>query len=156
SDELLRRVEGSGIGRLLALTPSPDVNSLAVIHFSRHFGRSQVFQLALSPDHAPIDARVKGDVALELIGRVLFRNDLTFDELNSLFSSGHTMRRTLLTREFDFNALESRDDCRVIPLFVADPGGEVIVCTAEVEITPQPGQFVIGLAAVRAEVGVST
>jgi len=145
SDRLLRQVEGTGIGRLLALTPSPDVNSLATIHFSRHFGRSQVFQLAISPEDARIDARVKADISLEMRGRVLFKADLTFEAMTSLLSAGHEIRKTLLTREFDFTALESRNDGRAIPLFLIDPGGELLVSTADDPVAPKAGQSVIAL-----------
>ena len=45
SEELLEKIEGTGIRQLLALTPNEEVNSLAAVHFARVFGRSNVYQL---------------------------------------------------------------------------------------------------------------
>ena len=46
SDYIMNEIELTGIGRMLALTPNPEVNSLAALHFSKIFGRNEVFQLS--------------------------------------------------------------------------------------------------------------
>jgi hypothetical protein len=146
SDHLLRRMDGTSIARLLALTSSLDVNSLAAVHFSRHFGRSQVYQLALNTGNDEINRRVKGDVTLELRGRLLFDRELTFQQFHERLVAGHSLRKTLITREYEFRELEARADGKTIPLFVIEPDGEVNVSTADDPLIPKPGQSVIVLA----------
>ncbi len=46
SEYVHEELDLAGIGRLLALTPNDEVNSLASIEFAHHFGRKNVFQLA--------------------------------------------------------------------------------------------------------------
>lgn len=55
ADNVLDRVEISGIGKLMAMTANDDVNSLAALHFAPLFGRSQAYQL-MPEDETLLDA----------------------------------------------------------------------------------------------------
>ncbi len=69
SERVLEHIEGTGIGQLLAVTPNEEVNSLATLHFARHFGRSAVYQLSPARDVK----REKERVSHELHGQGSFR-----------------------------------------------------------------------------------
>ena len=46
SENLMFDIQLDGIGRLLAMTPNDEVNSLASLRFEDIFGRGEVYQLA--------------------------------------------------------------------------------------------------------------
>ena len=58
----------TGLGRMLALTPSSDVNRLAARHFGEVFGRQEVYRL--SPRR--LDEHDQPVVAQDVDGRLLF------------------------------------------------------------------------------------
>lgn len=145
SEQLLRRIDGTGIGRLLALTPNAEVNTLAVMHFGRHFGRSQIFQLPLAPDGAGVEARVKADVTHELHGRRLFDAHMTYDRLATLLARPNAIKRTHLTKEFTWDNLHSRS-AGSMPMFAIDPTGPLHISTLANPVLPKPGQTVVYLA----------
>ncbi len=139
ADDLMDRIDLDGIGRLLAVTSNNEVNSLAVVRFSETFGRSEVYQFS----HETSDERGK-KVSTELRGRTLFSRDLDFASLTMKFTGGAEIRSTPLTKQFDMDALRSRHT-EVIPLFLVSEGGDLIVCTADSQPAPKPGQTVISL-----------
>jgi NhaP-type Na+/H+ or K+/H+ antiporter len=171
SDEVVEQVEGTGIARLLALTPNEEVNTLAAVHFGRIFGRSQVYQLApeaqkpaaAGPAGPSADGRAsaslppaggseakskeKQKVSQELHGRVLFAPGITFEALAAKLAAGAKVRRTLFTTEFDYDDFRGVHPDGFVPLFLITPTGEWTVCTADDPVTPAPGQVLISLVA---------
>lgn len=153
--QVREEVELTGIGRLLAITPNNEVNSLAAVQYARHFGRSNTFQL--SPDTARSNPKAnpgaektkpKGEVSQELTGRVLFANGPAHARLEELFSAGATVRKTRLTKEFGFDRwkqIHNADAGDAIILFVVDENGVVRVATADSPLQPKAGQSVIAL-----------
>ena len=149
------RIELTGIGRLLAMTPNNEVNSLAAVQYGRHFGRSNVFQLSPHSPRTQAKARAKGDavskktqVSEELSGRVAFAGGPTFDRLDDLFDAGAQVRRTRLSKEFTYDDWKTRhgiDDGRAIVLFIVDDTGSVRVTTPEAPVQPKAGQSIIAL-----------
>ncbi|MEM7809766.1 MAG: NAD-binding protein, partial [Planctomycetota bacterium] len=149
-------IELTSIGRLLALTPNNEVNSLAAVQHGRHFGRSNVFQLSTNGERTRQKAIQKGesaekrsDVTGELQGRIAFDSGATFDRLETLLASGAAIRQTKLTKAFgydDWRELNGADEGRAIPLFVVSDDGAVTVLTPESKIQPRAGQALIALA----------
>ncbi len=155
SMQVMERLQLSGIGRLLALTPNDEVNSLAAVHFARHFGRSNVYQLASSsdrghrkPEKEPAK-RKKTEVVEEIKGRTLFARGLTHEELEERLASGAQLRRTKLTREFSYDDWRQRHGERAVPLFLIEDNGSLQVFTADRALTPKPGQTIIALTPLR-------
>ncbi|WP_158633347.1 cation:proton antiporter [Tautonia sociabilis] len=126
---LHERIDPGRIGRLLALTPNEEVNSLAALHFAGLFGRDRVYQLTpephgsarspSNPDTGPepdvssslstqLDAAGSPEagrsVALELHGRVLFGPGMTYKHLESLLYAGATVERLCLAPDSDTDA----------------------------------------------------
>ena len=96
AEDTLDRVDLSGVGRLLALTPNDEVNTLATLHCTEMFGRVEVYQL---------DAKGEADVLVqtmalphELQGRLLFASGMTFAQLSQQFAAGATIKKTTLRR----------------------------------------------------------
>ncbi len=145
ADNVLDRVEISGIGKLMAMTSNDDVNSLAALHFAHLFGRSQVFQLI------PEDEKLLEAQSRHLRGRFLFAKGVTHESLTQRFTGGATVKKTRLSEEFDFEALTARYAGQVLPLFLITEGGELRVFSADGKIKPQAGQTLISLVMPEAE-----
>ncbi|HEX4131610.1 MAG TPA: sodium:proton antiporter [Pirellulales bacterium] len=135
------QIELTGIGRLLALTPNEEVNSLAAMRYSRVFGHEQVFQVA--PDTGQGGRKEK--VAPELQGRGLFAEGVTYDDLESRIDAGHVIKRTLITETFTFADFQALHGEAALPLFVVEASGNVDPAVAEGPIAPQPGQALVSL-----------
>jgi hypothetical protein len=141
SEQALYELELGGIGRLLAVTPNHEVNSLANVHFSDIFERSEQYQLAAgSTDDTP-----RKKVAHALLGRTLFRSDATYYSLAGRLAAGATIKKTTLTEAFDYNAFRDRYGESAVPLFVIPSAGKLTVVTARDAPEPQPGQTLISL-----------
>jgi NhaP-type Na+/H+ or K+/H+ antiporter len=114
----------SGIGRILALTPNDDVNTLAVTRFTSLFGRAETYQLA--PGRVPVG--VDSSAATHLAGRLLFDEEANYEQLSSMLRAGASVRRTTITTEFtvdDFRAVH----LEAVPMFVVKTNGRVQVMT---------------------------
>jgi NhaP-type Na+/H+ or K+/H+ antiporter len=100
SESLLAEIQLDGIGRLLALTPNDEVNSLAALRFADILGRSEVYQLP------PLSKRSESRdhlMPLHLRGRHLFSGEATFEHLQTRFDSGAVVKKTSITEEFPYS-----------------------------------------------------
>jgi hypothetical protein len=140
SEEAAAEINLGGIGRLIALTPNEEVNSLAAHEFRELFGRAEVYQLAAHPEETPRASTPPP----HLRGRRAFGPEVTFELLQQRFAKGAVVKGTPLTEEFDYAAYLAQHDGKVIPLFVID-GKELKVVTADADVDPRPGEVVIGL-----------
>lgn len=147
SEYVLNEPDLSGIGRLLAMTPNNEVNSLAVRQFAELFGRANLFQLALSSG-----ARAaRGAVADKLTGRILFREGLTHSALAQRYAAGARVKKTTLSEEFDRDDLKRMYGESAVVLMTIDDRRHLAIATAENELVPEPGQTVLCLVDPRAE-----
>jgi CPA1 family monovalent cation:H+ antiporter len=157
SPQVHERIELTGIGRLLALTPNNEVNSLAALQYARHFGRSNVFQLSNESPKKQQRSREKGeagekraDVSRDVRGRPAFEGGPTFDRIEDLIESGATVRRTKLTKTFgfeDWRRTHAADAGEAIVLFLVGEDGAVRVFTGDNALSPKPGTAIIALSA---------
>lgn len=142
SESLQEELNLGGLGRLLAMTPSDEVNSLAALAFTETFERAGVFQLPT----AQVSTRTKGTGGENrAAGRRLFAPDATYDELTRRLTAGATIKKTLLTDEFDFDAFREQYGARAIVLFVVGKSGRISVCTSEEPLNAVSGQKLISL-----------
>ncbi len=112
----------SGIGRLLALTPNDDVNTLASAHFAEGFGGAHVYQLHAEKLPAGIDSNPAADLG----GRFLFHPELDYHAFSSALENDGQIRRTTLSDEYtpeDFAASNEG----AIPLFIVRTGGRLSI-----------------------------
>ncbi len=147
ADNVLDRVEISGIGKLMAMTANDDVNSLAALHFAPLFGRAQAYQLI------PEDETLHDAQSRHLRGRFLFGKGLTHAELTQWFAGEAVIKKTHLSEEFDVEALQARYGGRVLPLFLITEDGSLQIFTVEGTIKPQAGQTLISLVMPRDKTG---
>ncbi len=141
SERIVDELDLQGIGRLLALTPNDEVNSLAALHFAEVFGRAEVYQLPLHQE----ESSPKGEVPQHLHGRFLFGRGMTYEVLAERFAAGAVVKAPRLTKEFDYEAF-----CRLygegaLPLFLISDTGKLIIATEDEPLSPRPGHILISL-----------
>ena len=139
-EETVHELDLSEKGRILAMTPNDEVNTLAVQHFIEHFGRAEVYQLAPKGD-AESERR---SVPREQQGRVLFDTALTYGRLEEAFRAGATVKATQLSEQFTLESLAAQHG-HVVPLFLVSPNGTVSVFATDKRPPGRPGQVVISL-----------
>ena len=129
------------IGRLLAMTPNDEVNTLACMEFAERFGRAEVYQLVIGK----ASSQRRDRVAAYITGRTAFRKDATYELLSSRWESGAKIKKTMLTQDFTFDDFRARYGTTAIVLFVIDEMGRLVVNTTEGPKTLKAGQKVVAL-----------
>ena len=140
SEDALIELRLDGIGRLVAWTSNEEVNALAALHCADLFGRAEVYQLC--PAGVGDQAKI---VPQHLRGRFLFSEGMTFTVLTDRFAAGAAIKKTSLTKEFDYPTFQARYGKAATPLFVIDSNGDLTVCTANKPPALRPGQTVVSL-----------
>ncbi len=142
SRSFLDENELNGIGKLLALTPNAEVNSLAALHLSRIFGGSNVYQLTVEERE---EEQGKA-VSEELRGKILFGTNYSYYFLLRKFNQNSKIKSTPITEEYDYRKfLSENGGDEVIPMFLISKDKDLIVYTSENKPEPKPGQTLISL-----------
>lgn len=141
SDSIIDELELSGIGKLLSMTSNDEVNALAALHFREIFSNEEVYHL---PGKSK-DIEKGKQIPLNLRGRLLFGEKITFDFLSESFSKGAEVKAIKLTEEFDFKAYKEKFKNNFIPLFFVTEQKELEVVTTDVPFAPTPNQTIISL-----------
>ncbi|MDX1619023.1 MAG: cation:proton antiporter, partial [Balneolaceae bacterium] len=142
----LDEIDLDGVGKLLALTPNDEVNSLAVLRFSDIFGSSEVFQLASGTQIK----REEREIPDSLSGRILFDEKLNYETITQLFSEGafldiHEVGSSLSQREFN-----EEYGMKLMPLFLIKATDEVIPYSTDNKPLPEKGDRVFVLTDLKA------
>jgi NhaP-type Na+/H+ or K+/H+ antiporter len=135
----------AGIGRLLALTPNDDVNTLASTRFSPIFGGAATYQLAPRRRATGIDS----DPALEFGGRQLFGPDWDYLALAHLLEEGGEVRKIKIGGDAAIADSHLASPEIVAVLFLVKAGGRVAVVVSDDQEPLRdaaPGDTVIALA----------
>lgn len=140
-EDVSETIDLDGIGRLLALTPNDEVNSLAALHFVDLFGRSLVYQL---PRQSKFRTVSEQTIPRHLSGRLLFTSEATYSNLARKFGEGAVIKKTPITEEFTFEDFKSLYGERAMPMFLIR-NGELVPFAHDNVPTPQPGQQLVAL-----------
>jgi len=145
SEKITDRVDPAGLGRVLAMTPNDEVNSLAAQNFASLFGRSGCYQLA--PHHS--EGATKGEGGAERPhGRPLFRQGVTYRTLEQLYDRGARVKETRITEAFDYPAFLRMNGAESVVLFtLTGPSDDrtLRVNVAHVTLDPNPGDTLLSL-----------
>jgi CPA1 family monovalent cation:H+ antiporter len=137
--EYMEEIDLAGIGRLLAVTPNDDLNTLAAMEFAPVFGRENVYQL--SPGEAMLKRREAASPNRP--GRVLFSEQANYLGLASRAAGGAQVKKTRITDEFTFADFQRRYGETALVLFVLTEAKTLQISTAESPLIPKRGQTVI-------------
>ncbi len=139
--DILEEIDLGNMGRFLALTANDEVNSLAARQMVEAFGTKEVYQL-VPATKGPGRTNIAAE---HLHGRLLFSPEATYDELDQRFARGAIVKKTRLTKEFDYTDFQEEYGAAASPLFSISPTGILTVCTANKSFTPQIDHTLISL-----------
>ena len=140
SQSALDDLDLGGLGRLFALSPVDEFNSLAVLHFLPVLGRSEVYQVAPEGGGSP-----RSRLSLRLRGRILFGAEWSYSNLANLFARGASVKVTCLTAEFDYDAFFAYYGDAILPLFLVGPAERLQAFTEGSQLRPRAGQCLISV-----------
>jgi len=141
SDTVHEEADLSGIGRLLAMTPSDEVNLLACREYAHVFGRANVFQLPLNPK----EAGTRSTKITHLPGRVLFDGSLFGRIISERLAADYELKATTLTEEFGWAQFQQRYGPTARVLFLISPKQRLQVITNDWKKVPVARQVVVAL-----------
>ena len=142
SEHLLEETDLSGIGRLVAATPSNEVNALAVQEYTSVFESKNVFQMA----PWDINAGKRTSVSEHSLGRLVASEDLPYVRIRNGYRQGAEVKTTLITDEYtieDFYEKYGVDNAAV--LFVLDSNGRLHINSAHEPHDVKTGDTVIAI-----------
>lgn len=131
-----------GLGHLLALSPSGEMNTLALMRFRHELGHQRMFGLASGQESRRTD---KHRTSLEHRGNQLGSEALTYAKLASQLSQGSELYSTTLTDGFNWDDYRALHGERATLLFVRDDSDWVHVVTPESTIKPAAGWTLLAL-----------
>ena len=141
-EEMMYNLQLDGIGRLLAVTPNDEVNSLAALHFVDVFGSSEVYQLPPAKERKK-DKREQ--LPEHLRGRFLFDEEADWRYMTNRFRDGAVIKKNSITKEFDFEACKAKYGTSALPVFLINESGKLTVGTVQDPLSPKPGQAIISI-----------
>jgi NhaP-type Na+/H+ or K+/H+ antiporter len=141
SSRFAGEAELAGIGSVLALTPSAEVNRLAVRQLLGTFGRARSFRAAVAGSGR------EGQDPHQL-GRIAFGPEATLDWLQNQLQAGARVRSTKLTEQFGARAFRERNPDALV-LFVLGPDQVLQIAAADQEPQLRAGATVVWLGVLR-------
>lgn len=141
SEYVRESVDLSGIGRMLAMTPNDEVNTLAAQSLAERFGRVEVYQLA---KHQSAPVRSERASAYRR-GRILFEKPVTYDELQQRFEEGQQLKVTAISADFTYDDFRTRYGDTALVLFRLDDKGKLLVAAGDTQSVPRPGHKIVAL-----------
>ncbi len=141
-EETLFEIDLNGIGKLFAVTSFDSVNSLAVLSMREVFDRQYLYRVAPREEEQP---GLDGPTQLDVPGRIIVDEDVTYDDLLSKFEIGADIRSTPLTDEFHFVDYQRQYESRATPVMLIRGSGTARVFTTDRELTPEVGDTIIGI-----------
>ncbi len=143
SEHAERHLNLIGIGRLLALTPNRDLNTLAAKHYRMEFGANNIYSIrTCRPENKTAENRSESKHG----GQRLFQETVTHDDLSNLLVKGAEIKTTLLTEKFSYEDYRRQPEEKRIPLFAINPAERIHPLTHKPDASPKAGWKIIGLS----------
>ncbi len=131
-----------GLGHLLALSPSSELNALACMHFRHDFAANRRFTLPSGTDSRRSDKHRSRDTVR---GRPLGSQALSFPQFASRLSKSAEVRTTTLTSTFDWQAYQNLHGERAVVLLACEPNGWIHIATQPFDMLPGPDWTLVAL-----------
>jgi NhaP-type Na+/H+ or K+/H+ antiporter len=142
----------SGIGRLLALTPNDEVNSLAALNFAELFDSAGVYQLASKRQ----DQAAKQSLPRHLRGRPLFGADTTFSTISASFQRGATVETIPVLETVSYGDFRRRNEGLALPVFIIRASGYLdVISDGQSEGPAYAGDTIVAIVEPRSATDVA-
>lgn len=135
-------IDLEGIGKLVAITPNNEVNSLAAMRFTDIFGRAGVYQLNREENKR---RSPQSEAPNHLTGRTLFSRNTTFATLQEKFNEGSYIKPILITENNPYSKYTKEYGESMLPLFLITERHNLQIFSADLALSPHPGQKLIAL-----------
>ncbi|GIX42055.1 MAG: cation:proton antiporter [Leptospiraceae bacterium] len=129
-ENLLQNLDLTYINKMIALTSNDEVNTLACTKYKDIFGSSNVFQISPFGNQA-ITGDQPEELPKELIGRILFRKDLTYSAFTRKFSEGADILTIEIGKDITLQDWNKKKYKNILPLFQIDPDGNFYIYTED-------------------------
>lgn len=131
-----------GLGHLLALSPSSELNALACMHFRHDFPANRRYTLPSGGEGKRSDKHRSSD---QVRGLPLGSQALSFPQFASRLARGADVRSTCLSQAFDWPAYQALHGKRATLLLARDPNGWIHMASQPLSFTPGEGWILIAL-----------
>lgn len=136
----VQQLDFRGIGRVLALTPNDEVNTLALHRLGELFDSAELYALPLR-----VGKKDEQKTTVHGIGRHLFAADIDLDTIESRFEHGWVVKATTLSNEFAYDDWRLLYGPGAVVLFAVSPTGQVWIGAAGRQLPAEAGWTIIGL-----------
>ncbi|MDB4491866.1 NAD-binding protein, partial [bacterium] len=123
SEAVVEELNLAGIGRLLAVTPNDESNSLAAFEFSHRFGRRNIFQL--STEDKP-DKLERDRMSQEFQARYPFEGMPSFAHMHTLYERGFVFKKTRVSDQFNETEFRKLYGEEAVVMFMIEADGETL------------------------------
>lgn len=130
-----------GIGRLMAMTPNDEVNSIAVTEFRELFGSESTYQLAPNQKSGERHRRIPQ----HLRGRSLFGEGFTYDEARRRMEAGAQLKKTTLSEDFTLDDFLEKYGTTATVLFTFPEPGRVRIGAEDQPLDLKDGGKILAL-----------
>jgi NhaP-type Na+/H+ or K+/H+ antiporter len=171
-DLFFEELDLRGVGRVIAMTPNDEVNTLALQRFEHRLGKANLYRLPARPEKkekaktktAPAEttpaksapARTgpapspsvdadPGRSATVTTGRRLFNSSIDLSLLEKRLASGWVIKATSISAEFTMQEYHTLYGDEAVPMFAISGEGDVQIAVAGKAMTAEPGSKVIAL-----------
>lgn len=142
SEQVLDEIPFEGIGKLMAVTPNEEANSLALFHFNDVFDREETYQISKMKYN---EEGTRDLLPNHLKGRVLFGEEVDLQYLIRMYNDGAVVKATNLTKNFDFGSFKEYYGKDMVPLFSVTKDNKLLVNSSDKKFEPLPGHTIIAL-----------
>lgn len=142
SEHVLDEIPFDGIGKLMAVTPNEEANSLALFHFDDVFDREETYQISRKKHES---GERRDILPNHLKGRILFGDEVDLDHLIRLYEEGAKVKATRLTKDFDMEEFKKHYGEEAVPLFSFTKEKRLLVNTSDKKFEPLPGHTIIAI-----------
>ncbi len=142
SEHADRNLDLIGIGKMFAMSGRGNLDTLASLLFRSEFGSKEIYELKTNREQIIAE---KHKVSNRHRGYQLFGEEITYGTLANWIGNGAEIKKTQLSKEFDFEAFKNTYQDSSIQLFALDTKGKLKIFTTGQELKPEAGWTMISL-----------
>ncbi|MBD1379762.1 cation:proton antiporter [Metabacillus arenae] len=141
SEQTKYHLEWTPYEYMIAATKLDSYNALVCTTFIPEFGRNNLFQLNIrSKQEADVD-----DLYHTIGGQYLFKEGVTWEELNKRVEDGDVIKKTTITSEYTYENYVTESHEKTLFLFIKKPSGKLQFYTNEEDPKAEPGDIIASL-----------
>lgn len=142
SESIADEIDLDGIGKLIALTPNDEVNSLGALHFSEYFDSEHVFQLRPNlSDGKGYNAHTPK----HLRGRFIFSKEIYYQSIVEFSRKNFKLTTLEMSDKQDYDDLIIEYKGNIEPLFIIEKDNRLKVFVEDLDWEPIEGEKLIAM-----------